>query len=136
MPLRVWSDVARYGLPGFLLGLALMWGTANGRGTVAQAQTPPPAERTRMSAMTGGETSGTVAFTSQTAGMAHLLYLVDTRNHAFAIYRIDPTNPKGTVKLEAARRYQWDLKLAEYNNQPPEVAAIESTVQTLGQSAR
>lgn len=86
--------------------------------------------------MTGGETSGTLAFTSQTLGTAQLLYLVDTRNHAFAVYRIDPTNPKGTVKLEAARSYQWDLKLAEYNNQPPEVAAIESTVQTLGQSAR
>jgi hypothetical protein len=136
MPLRVWSDVARYGLPGFFLGLALMWGTANGRGTAVQAQTPPPAERTRMPAMTGGEMSGTLAFTSQTAGMAQLLYLVDTRNHAFAVYRIEPTNPKGTVKLEAARRYQWDLKLAEYNNQPPEVAAIESTVQSLGRSAR
>jgi len=68
--------------------------------------------------------------------MAQLLYLVDTRGHSFAVYRIDPTNPKGTVKLEAARHYQWDLKLAEYNNQPPEVAAIESTVKTLGQPAR
>jgi len=68
--------------------------------------------------------------------MAQLLYLVDTRGHAFAVYRIDPTNPKGTVKLEAARHYQWDLKLAEYNNQPPEVAAIESTVKTLGQPPR
>jgi len=65
-----------------------------------------------------------------------LLYVIDTRSRAFAVYRVDPTNPKGTVKLEAARQYQWDLKLAEYNNQPPEVAAIESTVKTLGPPAR
>ena len=32
------------------------------------------------------------------------------------------------MKLEAARHYRWDMKLAEYNNQQPEVAAVESMV--------
>jgi hypothetical protein len=44
------------------------------------------------------------------------------------VYRVDPQNPKGSLKLEAARQYRWDLKLAEYNNLPPEVSAIESMV--------
>ena len=70
------------------------------------------------------------------AGNAQFLYLIDTRARAFAVYRVDPSNPKGTVKLEAARQYQWDLKLAEYNNLPPDVSAIESTVKSLGQPGR
>jgi len=134
MPLRGWSGVARYGLPGFVVGVALMWGTAGGRGPTAKAE--PAAEKARLALSAGNDSSGTLAFTSQTTGSAQLLYVIDTRSRAFAVYRVDPTNPKGTVKLEAARQYQWDLKLAEYNNQPPEVAAIESTVKTLGPPAR
>ncbi|HMB07219.1 MAG TPA: hypothetical protein VKP69_26255, partial [Isosphaeraceae bacterium] len=64
------------------------------------------------------------------------LYLIDPRTRAFAIYRVDLSNPKGTVKLEAARQYNWDLRLTEFNNQPPEVTAIEATVKTLGHPAR
>jgi hypothetical protein len=59
-----------------------------------------------------------------------LLYLVDPQAQSFAVYRVDPGGQKGIVKLEAARHYRWDLKLAEYNNQPPEVGAIESMVRT------
>jgi len=93
------------------------------------------ADRARGSATPPVESFGTVAFSS-TGGNAQFLYLIDTRAHAFAVYRVDPSNPKGTVKLEAARQYQWDLKLAEYNNLPPEVSAIESTVKSLGQPGR
>jgi hypothetical protein len=44
------------------------------------------------------------------------------------VYRVDSRDPKGAVKLEAARHYRWDMKLAEFNNQAPEVATIESMV--------
>jgi len=97
---------------------------------------PSAADRNRGSATPPVESSGTVAFSSTAGGNAQLLYLIDTRARAFAVYRVDPSNPKGTVKLEAARQYQWDLKLAEYNNLPPEVTAIESTVKSLGQPGR
>ena len=85
-----------------------------------------------------GEASGTLAFTSSAGGTAQLLYLVDTKTRAFAIYRVDPSNPnqRGTVKLEAARQYAFDLRLAQYNNQPPEVTAIESMVRTQGPTNR
>ena len=129
----------RYGAPGLVLGLVLAWGM-EGRGPSAQAQAPiplptPPGERVRTPtpASTDAGGNGTIAFTSQLGTSAQLLTIIDTKTKAFAVYRIDATNSKGSVKLEAARQYQWDLKLAEYNNQPPEVAAIESTVKSLGQ---
>jgi len=79
------------------------------------------------------EASGTIALTAPAGGSGQFLYLIDTKAKAFAVYRVDPGGGKGAVKLEAARQYQWDLKLTEYNNQPPEVTAIESTVRSLGQ---
>jgi hypothetical protein len=97
---------------------------------------PVPADRSRPAAMTSGEASGTIALTSPLGNGAQLLYLVDTRAHAFAVYRVEPANAKGAVKLEAARQYQWDLRLDEYNNQEPNVAAIESTVKSLGHPSR
>jgi hypothetical protein len=133
--------VARYGVPGLLLGAALMGGLGSGRGPSAQAQSDslPGAERPRAAAAApAGEPSGTIAFTSSVGGSAQLLYLIDTRSRAFAIYRVDPANAsgKGSVRLEATRQYQWDLKLEEYNNQPPEVRAVMSQIRTLGQPNR
>jgi hypothetical protein len=81
----------------------------------------------------GGDAAGTIAFTTAGAGSSQLLYLIDSKAHAFAVYRIDPSSPKGAVKLEGSRQYQWDLKLTQYNNQEPEVPAIEQTVRALGQ---
>jgi hypothetical protein len=104
-------------LAGLAAGLALAWTLGIGRVPPVGAQ---PA--------TTGDPSGTIAFTTGGAGTAQLLYLIDTRTQAFAVYRVDPNEVKGTVKLEAARQYRWDLKLGEYNNSPPEVAAVEAMV--------
>jgi hypothetical protein len=113
-----WSGAVRYGLPGLFVGLAAAWAAGAGMARVPEA---------RAQAAPGGEAHGTIAFTSTTPGTsATLLYLIDSRNQSFAIYRIDPL--KGSVKLEAARRYRGDLRLDEYNNQPPEVAAVEAMV--------
>ena len=130
----------RFGVPGLVLGLLLAWGM-EGRGPSAQAQAQstiplpsPSGDRARISpGLPDANGSGTIAFSSQLGTNGQFLTIIDTKSKAFAVYRIDPTNPKGSVKLEAARQYQWDLKLSEYNNSPPEVAAIESTVKSLGQ---
>jgi len=152
MVMRVASGMARYGLPGLLLGVGLAWfagtrgpeasaQTDRGATTGAQAGAARPAEGTRT--QTGrpaatGESNGTLALiTGGTgpAGQTQWLYLIDTKTRAFALYRIDPTNSnKGIVKLEASRQYEWDLKLEHYNNQPPEPDAIKATVQTLSRS--
>jgi len=73
---------------------------------------------------------------TSTAEPTQWLYLIDTKDRAFALYRIDPTNSKGVVKLEASRQYKWDLKLEHYNNQAPEPDAIKATVETLARSAQ
>ena len=107
----------------------LVLGIAMGAGAcwwISGQSTPPALAQSPAS----GEASGTIAFTSGGNGSAQILYLIDTKTQAFAVYRVDPQNAKGTVKLEAARQYRWDLKLAEYNNQPPDVASIESMVGT------
>jgi hypothetical protein len=112
-----WLNSARNIGVGLLAGVALSW-VALGRTTPSlHAQTAGSAEAT-----------GTIAFTSGAAGSVQMLYLIDTKAQAFAVYRVDPQNGKGTIKLEAARQYRWDLKLAEYNNQPPDVASIESRI--------
>jgi len=136
---RGWSGVVRYGLPGLLLGAAIAGGFGSVKSPAAHAQVPgtnaAAGERPK-AGLPGADAAGTIAFTVPTGTSAQLLYLIDTRSRAFAIYRVDPANSKGTLKLEAVRQYQWDLKLAEYNNLPPEVAAIESSVKSLGHSTR
>ena len=140
MPYSQGSGWIRYGLPGIIVGciraLALQgWGV---KALAEQGPTAAAVERANPRGSEAISNNGTIAFTTQSGvgGSAQLLYLIDTRSKAFAIYRVDPNNSKGTVKLEAARQYQWDLKLAEYNNQEPNVAAIESTVKSLGQPTR
>ena len=153
MNMRVASGMARYGLPGLVLGIALCWG-AGIRGPEASAQTDRggatsaqsgPSRSSEVSRpqstrpSTTGEANGTLALiTGSTggSGQGQWLYLIDTKSRAFALYRIDPMNSKGIVKLEASRQYEWDLKLEHYNNQPPEPDAIKATVQTLSRTAQ
>ncbi len=94
-----WGGAARYGLPGLVAGLALAW-WGGGHGPTARAQGTAP----------GAESNGTIAFTSQVNGLSsQMLYLIDTKSQAFAVYRVEPAGPNkgsGTVKLEAARQYR------------------------------
>ena len=153
MPVRFSGGMVRYGLPGLIVGVVLSW-LAGTRGPVAVAQvgsdrspgpqtTFPargsdtgraPAQQGQGRQPTVAEANGTLALLSSPTGAGQWLYLIDTRSRAFALYRIDPSNPKGSVKLEAARQYQWDLKLEHYNNQAPEPNAIESMVRSPAQT--
>jgi hypothetical protein len=149
MVIRIDKGLVRYGLPGLILGIGLAW-ISGVRGPEVAAQSglggataanpgsarsgdPSRAPASRPTA--GGEVNGTLALIT-TAGPAQWLYLIDTKDRAFALYRIDPTNSKGIVNLEASRQYRWDLKLEHYNNQAPEPDAIKATVETLGRSLK
>jgi hypothetical protein len=150
MNMRVASGMARYGLPGLVLGIAVCWGagirgleawaqTDRGGASSAQAGPSRSSEVSRPQSTrptTTGEANGTLAVITNGPGQAQWLYLIDTKSRAFALYRIDPMNSKGIVKLEASRQYEWDLKLEHYNNQPPEPDAIKATVQTLSRTAQ
>src|SRR6185437_8832327 len=92
MSLGGWSGWVRYGAPGVALGLGLAWGLG-GHGPSARAQgqapsaipMPVPSDRPRATPP-AVETAGTVVFTSPAGGNAQLLYLIDTRSRAFAVY--------------------------------------------------
>ncbi|MEO6809123.1 MAG: hypothetical protein ABI353_08410 [Isosphaeraceae bacterium] len=108
---------SRHLVAGLLVGLGLAWVLGTGRLPTVRAALPMPMEN-----------SGTMALTAGEPGAAQWLYLIDTKAQSFAVYRIDPRNTNGAVKLEAARKYSWDLKLAEYNNAAPDVQTISSMV--------
>jgi hypothetical protein len=82
----------------------------------------------------GGDANGILALIADPTGPVQWLYLIDTRKHAFAVYRIDPSNPNGTVKLEAARQYRWDLDLDQYNNHGLEPSDVKARVEALANS--
>ncbi|MDR3637760.1 MAG: hypothetical protein P4L84_28395 [Isosphaeraceae bacterium] len=138
MSLRQCNMAARYGGPGLLLGLVLAWSIGGQRGLHAQATAPSPLDRARpVSSAPVGEAGGTLAMISplqagSPSATGQLLYLIDTKSRAFAVYRIDPAHDKGTIKLEGVRQYHWDMKLSQFNNQDPEVAVIESAVKAAG----
>ncbi len=137
MPAQGFSGVVRFGVPGVLLGLVLMGGLGGGRAPrTLLAENLPGAERGRMAPLATGDPTGTLAFTTTLGATGQLLYIVDTKSRSFAIYRVDPTNPEGALKLEAARQYQWDLRLLEYNNQKPDVASVEASIKPLGHPGR
>lgn len=106
---------------GLVLGLVVAWlaGAIWGPDVRAQATTGQGLP---------SSDGSTLSWTSSLSDGGQLLYIVDTRTQAFAVYRVDARDAKGAVKLEAARQYRWDLRLAEFNNQAPEVATIESMV--------
>jgi len=152
MAIRLDSGVARFGVPGLFLGVALSW-FAGSRGPEAVAQTglpgtpttrgggsarlaePSKGQAVRPSA--GGDSNGTLAFLINPVNSAgQLLTIIDTKERAFALYRIDTSGSKTTVKLEASRQYQWDLKIEQYNNLAPEPAAIEAMIRTPGHPTR
>lgn len=112
-----WMPAVRYTVPGLLAGLIVSWVLGLGRMPQVQAQGTAPAEA-----------NGIIAFTAAGPGSTQLLYLIDTRTQTLAIYQVDPQELKGTLKLEAARQYRWDLRLAQFNNQPPEVSAVEAMI--------
>jgi hypothetical protein len=106
MTLRNWGAWVRFGVPGLVLGLGLAW-SLEGRGPSARAEPPMPTGdrgRTPAPPQTGSDGAGTIAFSSTYGPNGQLLTVIDTRAHAFAVYRIDPSNPKGAVKLEATRQ--------------------------------
>jgi hypothetical protein len=142
----------RFGLPGLALGVLVTWGwvlsgervaaqvpgqdsrSATGGSTQGRPVASPGGQPAKAATM--GEAGGILALVSspQGTGPAQWLYLIDTKKRAFAIYRVDPTNPQGCVKLEASRQFRWDLDLDQYNNQGLEPADVKARVDAVNRS--
>ncbi len=140
------------GCPGWRWGLFLAsgWGI-NGEQAAAQApgsaarpvtggvgkgRSAPSASAASSKGVTSGESGGILALIAEsgTASPIQWLYVIDTKKRAFAIYRVDPTNPQGCVKLEASRQFRWDLDLDQYNNQGLEPADVKARVEAVTHS--
>jgi hypothetical protein len=144
--------VMRRLLPGIAVGIFLSWGWAyraeraaaqapsssarSSAGAAGQPRSGEPARATTAKAAVAGESGGILALIANpTMGNPiQWLYLIDTKKRAFAIYRVDPNNAKGSVKLEASRQFRWDLDLDQYNNQGLEPADVKARVDALTHS--
>jgi hypothetical protein len=149
---RFGGGLARYGLAGMIFGVLLTWAwglhgeravaqdpsTAGrlGPAGLAQGRPQPSGAGQTTKGVTAGEVGGILALIAQPPAGAPVqwLYLIDTKKRAFAIYRVDPTNPQGCVKLEASRQFRWDLDLDQYNNQGLEPADVKARVDALNRS--
>lgn len=138
---RQWKTAARFGGPGVLLGLALAWLIGGQRG-LAQGDPQRRSDRLRPAAIVpAGESSGISAIISplqpgSPVATAQLLYLIDTKARAFAIYQIDPAQGKSTIKLQGVRQFHWDLQLGEWNNHEPQVQEVEAAVKAASPKTR
>ncbi len=107
---------------------------ARARGVQARGGEAP---RAAAKGVVAGESGGILALIANPTANSpgQWLYLIDTKKRSFAIYRVgDPSNSKGTVKLEAARQFRWDLELDQYNNQGLEPADVKARVDSLNQA--
>ncbi|MGL5096950.1 MAG: hypothetical protein ACRDD1_15265 [Planctomycetia bacterium] len=73
------------------------------------------------------EPAGLIALTASAAGSKNalqLVYLVDPQAKVLSVYEYDAAKSK--MKLAAVRHFGPDHQLAEFNNESPSVAEIES----------
>ncbi len=99
-------------------GLVMGFWIANRSGPAISAQQQVTPANVAQGAMTTQITG--------TPGQTQWITLVNPASQSLAVYRFEPNNPRGALKLEAVRQFRWDLMLSEYQNQPPEVSAVES----------
>ena len=99
-------------------GLAVGWGLSSRSATTLVAQQAIPASV--------GQAAGLTTTISGQPGQTQWLTLVNPSSQSLAVYRFEPNNPRGALKLEAVRQFRWDLMLSEYQNLPPEVSTVES----------
>lgn len=57
-----------------------------------------------------------------------VVYLLDPTNHTFSVYHYSPKS--GKLKLAAARHYEADMQLLEFNNEEPHVSDIEKLIKS------
>jgi len=99
------------------IGVAFGWLCAGLPGTRIQAQTGNAQLR---------QSSGLQFQITGMPGQSQWLTVINPETQSLAVYRFEPDNPRGSLKLEAVRQIRWDMMLSEYQNQPPEVSAVES----------
>ena len=75
----------------------------------------------------GASARGITAVAGQVTSDSYGLYLIDTENGTMAVYQWLPGIRK--LRLMAARNYEFDLKLDEYNSDDPSPSEIKQLVE-------
>jgi hypothetical protein len=64
-------------------------------------------------------------------GKTQILTVVDPRQQAMSVYRIDLSS--GKIALQSVRNIHWDLQITYFNNEPPLPRDIQSSLEQLQQ---
>ena len=107
---------------GALIGAALVVAAAATRDSTGSAF----AQRAPSQAPVGNE-AGMIALTSPSADNATLVTVVDARQRALAVYRVDSLS--GKIKLLSVRNLQWDLQMVHLNSESPSPQEIRSLLE-------
>jgi hypothetical protein len=91
---------------GLVLAASLGWNWA----TQVSAQRPAPQPAS-------SETSGWVVVPTTLGDKGQLITVIDPRQQAMAVYYLDFTS--GKITLRSARTLRWDLQMTYLNNEPP-----------------
>jgi hypothetical protein len=62
-------------------------------------------------------------------GKAQMLTVIDPRQQALSVYRIDLSS--GKIALQSVRNFRWDLQMSHFNNEPPLPVDIHSSLEQL-----
>ena len=74
-----------------------------------------------------GSEGGLIALTSPSADNGVLVTVVDARQRALAVYRVDSLT--GKIKLLSVRNVQWDLQMVHLNSESPSPQEIRSLLE-------
>jgi hypothetical protein len=85
---------------------------------VGQRAVPAPA------AMAGSEL---IVVPTPLGEKAQMLTVVDPRQRVLAVYHIDLTT--GKITLKSVRNIQWDLQISDFNNESPVPKEIRSSLE-------
>ena len=97
---------------------------------VAQQHDESFAQRTTLPATMPAATASAVAGSELIVapmGDKGLLTVIDPRQRAIAVYRIDSVT--GRIALKSVRNIQWDLQIMDFNNENPVPQQIRSSLE-------
>jgi hypothetical protein len=106
-------------LGALVTGLVMVAAGAVGYPQVVSAQRAPVGE-------SAGE-SGLVALSGPANEQSQMVTVLDARNRAMAVYRVDAAS--GKIKLLSVRNIHWDLQMLQLNSENPLPQEIRSLLE-------
>lgn len=113
----------RYLAPGLILLASLTVTTSQWLGT-GPSNVPADDLARIKNAVANGDL---IALTSDVAGEAQMVTVIDTRQRVMSVYHLDRAT--GAITLKSVREIRWDLQMEEFNGGAPSPREIRSLLQ-------